>query len=293
MGAGLGDLMRAKTWLKMTFGTILVLATVMGLLYLYTERTAQVDSEGAGIAADLLPVGTEYGGLIVEQHVEVGDEVSAGDVLFTIESSQLESELEAEQAAAEQELERELEQEQTSGPDPQPTPSAGGGEGGESDATASADSQSTEPVDIPEVTREWEVIAEADGTVADIPIAQGGYVGAGGIVADLFAAGSLYVDVTIRVDDEDLPPIDEGARATVTLPDDATVTGEVSTVRFAQDQRGTVMVLEVESDELAGMAPAGATTPGTPVDASVEITPTGALADLRRAADRAIARLDL
>jgi hypothetical protein len=87
--------------------------------------------------------------------------------------------------------------------------------------------------------------------------------------------------------------VSEGAPATVTLPDDTSVRGEVARVRFAQDELGTVMVLEVASSQLESMAPEGPTTPGTPVRATVEIAPTGMLADLRRAVDRSISEIDL
>ncbi|WP_084038623.1 HlyD family efflux transporter periplasmic adaptor subunit [Demequina sp. NBRC 110053] len=264
--------MSATTWLRVSLGTILVLVLVAGLLYLYTERISHADSEAAGISADLLPVGTEYGGLVLEQHVEVGDTVAAGDVLLTIDSSQLEDELASQVQILEAQYEADLAvaEMEAQGPEPSASPAP-------------------EPPVLPEVTRQWQVVAAANGTVADIPIAQGGYVGSGGIVAEMFAAESLFVDATFRVDGDDLPAISEGAAAVITLPDDTTLDGSVETIRFAQDELGTVMVLEVASSELEAMDPAGAATPGTPVHATVEISPSGPLADLRRAADSAIA----
>ncbi|WP_341954578.1 biotin/lipoyl-binding protein [Salinibacterium sp. TMP30] len=85
------------TWrsnLKLFIGLVAVLALVLGLTVIFTQRQAQVTSVSASIAAERYPVGIDYGGTLVESFITTDDQrVSEGDVLFTLQSPSLQADL--------------------------------------------------------------------------------------------------------------------------------------------------------------------------------------------------------
>lgn len=85
------------TWrsrLKLVGGLIAVLALVAGLTVIFMQRQSSIVSVSASIEAEKYPVGIDYGGTLVESFVrENGQRVEKGDVLFTLQSPSLQSDL--------------------------------------------------------------------------------------------------------------------------------------------------------------------------------------------------------
>lgn len=70
-------------------GLLAVLVIVSACTIVFAQRQAAAVSQTAEITAATYDVGTDYGGTIISVGAEVGDEVSAGDVLFEIDSARL------------------------------------------------------------------------------------------------------------------------------------------------------------------------------------------------------------
>ncbi|WP_062303151.1 HlyD family efflux transporter periplasmic adaptor subunit [Demequina subtropica] len=84
------------SWInRMRFGLGLVGVLLIGLVgtVIFNQREHRVDSISASIHAIEHPVGTDYGGLVSELHVAVGDVVAIGDPLLVITSTALERDL--------------------------------------------------------------------------------------------------------------------------------------------------------------------------------------------------------
>lgn len=80
------------TWgnsIRLFFGLIVVLLVVGAGTLLFTQRQSRAVSTTATILAENYPVGTDYGGIVTHQFVDVGDDVVAGDPLFEIVSLDL------------------------------------------------------------------------------------------------------------------------------------------------------------------------------------------------------------
>lgn len=79
--------------IRFIFG-ILIVILIVGALSMYLNNIMSVSqSTKAQLAADSTTVGTDYPGLIVKQNVEEGDTVTKGQVLFEIQSTQLNDDL--------------------------------------------------------------------------------------------------------------------------------------------------------------------------------------------------------
>jgi multidrug resistance efflux pump len=84
------------TWqsrLKLTVGLIGVLVLVAGLTLVFNQRQAQATSRSAAIEAERFPVGTDYGGTVLERLVNDNERVVAGQALFTLQSATLQADL--------------------------------------------------------------------------------------------------------------------------------------------------------------------------------------------------------
>ena len=84
------------TWrnrFKMFFGVITVVAIVGVLTIMFSQRKGETTSTSASIEAVTYPVGTDYAGTVVEQFALVGDEISAGDPIATVQSNTLAQDL--------------------------------------------------------------------------------------------------------------------------------------------------------------------------------------------------------
>jgi len=81
--------MKFTSRVRFLFG-ILVVVFIVGALSLYLNGIMSVSqSSKAVLAADSTTVGTDYPGLVVKQNVEEGDKVKKDQVLFEIQSTQL------------------------------------------------------------------------------------------------------------------------------------------------------------------------------------------------------------
>lgn len=81
--------MKFTSRLRFLFGILFVIA-IVGALAVYLNGIMSVSqSSKAELAADSTSIGTDYPGLVVKQNVEEGDKVTKGQVLFEIQSAQL------------------------------------------------------------------------------------------------------------------------------------------------------------------------------------------------------------
>lgn len=84
------------TWInrfKLGFGLIAVLAVVGVFTLVFNQRQAQVMSASASIQASEYPVGSDYGGTVLERFVNEGERVKTGQALFTLQSPTLQADL--------------------------------------------------------------------------------------------------------------------------------------------------------------------------------------------------------
>ncbi|MFN3865449.1 MAG: HlyD family efflux transporter periplasmic adaptor subunit [Demequina sp.] len=272
------------TWatrFKLVFGVLGVLVIVAALTYVYTERESNATSASAAITAQTLPVGTDYGGKIVEQFVEEGDHVEAGDALFTIDSLQRQLDLEARAAAAALAASNEA---AADGAEPPSSTSA-------SSAVALDAQEGQRPEE--ELSPLWTVTASASGTIADVPTGVGGYVPAGGVVAHLFEQGSLHVRADFLLTPRDFDRLQVGAPVELRLPDRSTIAGTVDRVEVATEEGAARAFVRVESPDMIDREPVGLTAPGTPVNVKVELRDDGPLAGLRDSAEDFLERIGL
>lgn len=73
---------------------ILIVIFIVGALSMYLNGIMSVSqSTKAELAADSTTLGTDYPGLVVKQNVEEGDTIKKGEVLFEIQSAQLNDDL--------------------------------------------------------------------------------------------------------------------------------------------------------------------------------------------------------
>ncbi|MCR2784287.1 MULTISPECIES: efflux RND transporter periplasmic adaptor subunit [unclassified Microbacterium] len=90
------------TWfnrLKLAGGILLVVVIVMACTVVFNQRQHRALSTSATIVAQNYPVGTDYGGIVTRQYVEVGDDVAVGDPLFDVRSLQLQRDIASGQVA--------------------------------------------------------------------------------------------------------------------------------------------------------------------------------------------------
>ena len=81
--------MTFKSVIKIIFGLIAI-AGLMIVLLLYVEKQVnEVGAKDAIIIKDTYSVGSDYTSILMNQHVEIGDEVAVGQDMFTLSSSRL------------------------------------------------------------------------------------------------------------------------------------------------------------------------------------------------------------
>jgi multidrug resistance efflux pump len=84
------------TWanrLRLWAGILLVVAVTIGLTLVVNQRERQAFSSNATVEAVQYQVGSDYGGIMVDQYVEPDAEVREGEKLFTISSFALQKDL--------------------------------------------------------------------------------------------------------------------------------------------------------------------------------------------------------
>lgn len=84
------------TWgnrFKLLVGLLLVLVVVAAATLVFNQRQTQVRSTSAQVGAQHYDVGTDYGGIVTDAYVEVGDHVREGQRMFAVRSLQLERDI--------------------------------------------------------------------------------------------------------------------------------------------------------------------------------------------------------
>ncbi|MEP6480585.1 MAG: biotin/lipoyl-binding protein [Rhodoglobus sp.] len=78
---------------KLFGGLLVVIIIVAALTVVFNQRQSQATSVSASIDAERYPVGIDYGGTLVASYVKESQRVTAGDVLFTLQSPSLQADL--------------------------------------------------------------------------------------------------------------------------------------------------------------------------------------------------------
>jgi multidrug resistance efflux pump len=227
------------TWsnrIRLVIGLIVTLAIVAACTLVFNQRQHQVQSASAMLVSQRYPVGTDFGGIVVEQLVEEGDTVVAGQPLFAVRSLQLQRET-----------------------------ATASLEGDDAITTVDADGTAT-------------VVSTVDGTVSSIDVPQGGFAQAGGILATVDRAGSLFVEADFVLTARDYGRIEVGSSVDLRLPNQSTIPGKVAAIEVTTVDGQALSTLRIESDELAGALTAGPFQPGTPVVATLELRDDGPFA---------------
>jgi multidrug resistance efflux pump len=227
------------TWanrFRLASGLVLVLVIVAAGTLLFTQRQSRALSTTAMVVAESYPVGTDYGGIVMQQYVDVGDEVHAGDPLFDVHSLQLRRDI-------------------ASGYVADPALMAGIDEDGTST-----------------------VIATVDGTIASIGVPQGGFAAAGGVIASIDRAESLYVEAEFVLSAREYARVAADAEAEVLLPSQETLIGTVEGIDVDTVDGQALSTIRIESASLAEGPASGLFQPGTPVSVSIQLRDDGPLA---------------
>jgi multidrug resistance efflux pump len=227
------------TWanrFRLASGLVLVLVIVAAGTLLFTQRQNRALSTTAMLVAESYPVGTDYGGIVMQQYVDVGDEVHAGDPLFDVHSLQLRRDI-------------------ASGYVADPALMAGIDEDGTST-----------------------VIATVDGTIASIGVPQGGFAAAGGVIASIDRAESLYVEAEFVLSAREYARVAADAEAEVLLPSQETLIGTVEGIDVDTVDGQALSTIRIESASLAEGPASGLFQPGTPVSVSIQLRDDGPLA---------------
>ncbi|WP_298941832.1 HlyD family efflux transporter periplasmic adaptor subunit [uncultured Microbacterium sp.] len=92
------------TWgarFRLAGGLLLVVAIVAAFTVIFAQRQTRAESTSAAMTAQEFDVGTTYAGTVTESLVEVGDDVTAGEDLFSVRSPALARDLATEAVTAE------------------------------------------------------------------------------------------------------------------------------------------------------------------------------------------------
>ncbi|MFV0634043.1 HlyD family efflux transporter periplasmic adaptor subunit [Demequina sp.] len=127
------------------------------------------------------------------------------------------------------------------------------------------------------------VRANASGTVADGPATDGTYVGTGDVLATINREGSLFAEAEFILTARDFGRIEDGATVELRLPDQTTLTGNVSDITVETIDGSAHVTARVDSVELVEGDSNNLVKPGTPLDATLELRDDGPLAGVNDA----------
>lgn len=229
------------TWgnrIRLVVGLILTLAIVAACTLVFNQRQHQAQSASAMLVSQRYPVGTDFGGIVVDQLVEEGDDVVAGQPLFTVRSLALQRDLASLDTGA-----------------------------GETTTTADIDAEGTATL-----------VSTVDGVVSSIEVPQGGYAQAGGVLATVDRTGSLFVEAEFVLTARDYGRVEVGSAVDLRLPNQSVLAGTVTAIQVTTVDGQALSTLRIESDELVGALTTGPFQPGTPVEATVELRDDGPFA---------------
>ncbi|WP_458042215.1 MULTISPECIES: HlyD family efflux transporter periplasmic adaptor subunit [Bacteria] len=244
------------TWgnrLRLVAGLIVTFAIVAALTLVFNQRQHHAQSASAMLVSQRYPVGTDFGGIVIDQLVEEGDNVVAGQPLFTVRSLALQRDL----ATAD-------------------------GDAGAVTTTADIDAEGTATL-----------VSTVDGVVSSVDVPQGGYAQAGGVLATVDRAGSLFVEAQFVLTARDYGRMEVGSSVDLRLPNQSTLTGEVTAIQVTTVDGQALSTLRIESDDLTGALTTGPFQPGTPVEATVELRDDGPLAGITDAVSDLLRKVGL
>lgn len=115
------------------------------------------------------------------------------------------------------------------------------------------------------------VLSSVEGLVDDVITPQGGYAAGGTLIATVTAIDSIFVSAEFTLDPADYERIEQGARVEVTLPNNDELEGAVESVEVETDEDRARATVEVDIDESLFGEHGGLLTPGTPVDATMQL----------------------
>lgn len=119
------------------------------------------------------------------------------------------------------------------------------------------------------------IVATVDGTVATVSVSQGGFAQAGGVLAAVDRAGSLFVEAEFLLTARDYARIVEGTEAELLLPNQDTLAGKVTRIDVATVDGHALSTVRIESAELAASSASGLFQSGTPVSATIRLRDDG------------------
>lgn len=122
------------------------------------------------------------------------------------------------------------------------------------------------------------VIATVDGTIESIGVPQGGFAAAGGVIASIDKAQSLYVEAEIVLSARDYARIADNAEAEVLLPSQETLIGKVAGIDVDTVDGQALSTVRIESAPLDQARASGLFQPGTPVSVSIHLRDDGPFA---------------
>jgi hypothetical protein len=120
--------------------------------------------------------------------------------------------------------------------------------------------------------------ATVAGQVSDLEAKLGNALGSGQTFAKITVTDSQFVDANYLLTPRDYGRVQKGAKVSILLPNDRTVTGTVSTVEVATDQGKARTDIRVESDALRDPSLGDLAKAGTPVVATLDLRDDGPLA---------------
>lgn len=123
-----------------------------------------------------------------------------------------------------------------------------------------------------------QVIAPADGVVAELDVLQGGYASGGSPVATMYGSGQLTAVAEFTLTRRDFGRIEQGSAATLLLPDETEVEGTVDGVEVSTVAGEATATVTITSDALTSRAWDGLVVPGAPVQATIDLRDDGILA---------------
>jgi hypothetical protein len=109
-------------------------------------------------------------------------------------------------------------------------------------------------------------------------VPQGGFAAAGGVIASIDRAESLYVEAEFVLSAREYARVAADAEAEVLLPSQETLIGTVEGIDVDTVDGQALSTIRIESASLAEGPASGLFQPGTPVSVSIQLRDDGPLA---------------
>jgi multidrug resistance efflux pump len=138
--------------------------------------------------------------------------------------------------------------------------------------------QNSEAYDVDKAAGKLTYKATVAGQVEDLQAKLGNSLGTGQPFAEITVVGSQYVDAKYLLTPTDYDRVRKGAKVSILLPNNQTVSGTVSTIQVSTDQGKALTEVRVDSGTLKDPSLGNVTQTGTPVAATLELEDTGPLA---------------